>query len=161
MIRPLRRSRQALPPDECIAILETGKECVLAVAGDDGYPYAVPVNYVYYDGAIFFHSAPQGHKIDALKREPRCSICVIDKDDVVAEEFTTYFRSVMVFGKADFVDDTETKIEILRQLSKKYSPGIDPTAEIAKFLSHVCIVRIIPEHISGKEAIELTKLRGS
>ena len=76
--REMRRGGQQLSRQEAIAILETGQTGVLAVSGDEGYPYAVPVSYVYLDDTIFFHSATTGHKIDAIKRDSRVSFCVID-----------------------------------------------------------------------------------
>lgn len=157
MTRAMRRFKQLLSAEEVERILRNGKYCVMAVSGDDGYPYAVPVNYVYDGTAIFIHSAAQGHKIDALRRNPKCSLCVVDKDDVIPEEFTSYFRSVIVFGKAHFVETTDEKIAALRLLGDKYSPGIDPEAEIARFIKAVSILRIDIESASGKEAIELTK----
>ena len=84
---------------------------------------------------------------------------MIDKDEVVPEEFTTYFKSVIAFGEAEIIEDETSKIEILRLLSDKYSPGIDPTEEIAKFLNNVCIVKVHLSKITGKEAIELTRIR--
>ena len=157
--RKLRRLKQQLPEHESIEILKRGQQCVWAVAGDDDFPYAVPVNYVYSDGAIYIHCARQGHKLDAITRNPKCSICVIDKDDVVPEKFTTYFKSVIAFGLAEIIEDRTLVIEALRHLSEKYSPGIDPTDEIAKFMKTVCIVKITPLQITGKEAIELTGMR--
>lgn len=153
----MRRFKQQLSAEEVERILRNGKYCVMAVSGDDGYPYAVPVNYIYDGTAIFIHSAAQGHKIDALIHNPKCSLCVVDKDDVIPEEFTSYFRSVIVFGKAHFVETTDEKIAALRLLGDKYSPGIDPEAEIARFIKAVSILRIDIESASGKEAIELTK----
>lgn len=97
----------------------------MAVSGDDDYPYAVPVNYVYDGTSIYIHSAAQGHKVDALRRNHKCSLCIVDKDDVIPEEFTSYFRSVIVFGTAHFVESTDEKIAALRLLADKYSPGID------------------------------------
>lgn len=159
MTRTMRRFRQRLSADEAEKILLTGKYCVMAVSGEDDYPYAVPVNYVYDGISIYIHSASRGHKIDALRRNPKCSLCIVDKDDVIPEEFTSYFRSVVVFGKAHFVETTDEKIAALRLLSDKYSPGIDPEAEIARFIKTVCIVRIDMDDITGKEAIELTRAR--
>lgn len=159
MTRPMRRFRQQLSAEETERILRNGKYCVMAVSGDDDYPYAVPVNYVYDGIAIFIHSAAQGHKIDALKRNPKCSLCIVDKDDVIPEEFTSYFRSVIVFGKAHFVESVDEKIAALRLLGDKYSPGIDPEAEIARFIKTVCILRIDIDCVTGKEAIELTQAR--
>lgn len=159
MTRTMRRFKQQLSAEEVEMILQTGKYCVMAVSCDDGYPYAVPINYVYDGTAIFIHSAAQGHKIDALRRNPKCTLCMVDKDDVIPEEFTSYFRSVIVFGKAHFVESTKDKVAALRLLGEKYSPGIDPEAEIARFIKTVCIVRIDIDSVTGKEAIELTRAR--
>lgn len=159
MERKLRRIKQELPAEECVEILNRGKSCVWAVSGDDDYPYAVPINFVFFHGDVYIHCARQGHKLDAIRRNPKCSICVIDKDDVVPDEFTTYFKSVIVFGEAEIIEDERSKIDALRLLSEKYAPGIDPMEEIAKFLKNVCIVRIHLSRITGKEAIELTRMR--
>lgn len=155
----MRRFKQQLSVEETERIVHTGKYCVMAVSGDDDYPYAVPVNYVYDGTSIYIHSAAQGHKIDALRGNPKCSLCIVDKDDVIPEEFTSYFRSVIVFGTAHFVESTDEKIAALRLLGDKYSPGIDSEAEIVRFIKTVCIVRIEIEGVTGKEAIELTRAR--
>lgn len=159
MTKAMRRFRQQLPAEDIGRILRDSTYCVIAVSGDDDYPYAVPVNYVYDGTSIYIHSAAQGHKIDAIKRNPKCSLCIVDKDDVIPEELTSYFRSVIVHGKAHFVESTEDKIAALRQLGDKYSPGIDPEAEIARFIKTVCIVRVDIDSVTGKEAIELTRAR--
>lgn len=155
----MRRFKQQLSSEETERILRNGKYCVMAVSGDNDYPYAVPVNYVYDGAAIYIHSAAQGHKIDVLRRNPQCSLCIVDKDDVIPEEFTSYFRSVIVFGKANFIESMEDKVMALRLLGDKYSPGIDPEAEIARFIKTVCVVRIDIDSVTGKEAIELTRER--
>lgn len=159
MTRTMRRFKQQLSSEETERILRNGKYCVMAVSGDNDYPYAVPVNYVYDGAAIYIHSAAQGHKIDVLRRNPKCSLCIVDKDDVIPEEFTSYFRSVIVFGKANFIESMEDKVMALRLLGDKYSPGIDPEAEIARFIKTVCVVRIDIDSVTGKEAIELTRER--
>lgn len=159
MERKMRRFKQELPDAESRRILAAGKYAVWAVAGDDDYPYAVPVNYVYDGEAIYIHCACQGHKIDSILRNPKCSMCIVEKDDVIPEEFTSYFRSVIVFGKAEIVEDETIRLDALRLLCDKYSPGIDPKDEIARFLKTVCIVRINIDRITGKEVIELTRQR--
>lgn len=159
MTRDMRRFKQLLSSEETERILRNGKYCVMAVAGDDDYPYAVPVNYVYDGTAIYIHSATQGHKIEALRHNPKCSLCIVDKDDVIPEEFTSYFRSVIAFGTARFVESTDEEIAALRLLCDKYSPGINPEAEIARFIRALCIVRIDIDSLTGKEAIELTRGR--
>ena len=157
MERKMRRFKQELPKNESQRILSSGKYAVWAVDGDDEYPYAVPINYVFDGNAIYIHCARQGHKIDSIVRNPKCSMCIVEKDDVIPEEFTSYFRSVIVFGKAEIVEDESQRLNALLLLCDKYSPGIDPTDEIARFLKTVCIVRIDIDRITGKEAIELTR----
>lgn len=97
----MRRFRQALSTEESVEILRKGIVAVLAVTGDDDYPYALPLNYVYHEGSVYIHSALEGHKIDTLKRNPKCSLCIVDKDEIVPEKFTSYFRSIIAFGIAE------------------------------------------------------------
>ena len=85
MFREMRRKKQALRPEDCARILAQGTSGVLALLGDDGYPYAVPLSYVYHEGRIYFHSAMTGHKLDALRRCPKASFCVVDQDQMVPE----------------------------------------------------------------------------
>ena len=105
--RPMRRNRQQLSREECERTLDRCTSGVLALAGDSGYPYAVPLSYVYADGAIIFHSAVEGHKVDAIKRDNRCSFCVIEQDEIKPAEFTTYFRSVIAFGRIHILETAD------------------------------------------------------
>ena len=160
MFREMRRKRQSLSTEECVAILERMPNGTLALYGDDGYPYAVPVSYVYADGKIYFHSAMQGHKVDAVRRNGNVSFCVVEQDDVKPAEFTTYFRSVIVFGKARILTDEDEKRNALCLLADKYSHGeAGMEAEIAKGFNKLLMVEITVEHITGKEAIELVRKR--
>jgi len=164
MFREMRRIRQQLPPAECEAILFRGSSGVLAVSGDDGYPYAVPLSYVYDGGKIYFHCAKQGHKLDAVARCDKVSFCVTDRDDVVPEEYTTHFRSVIVFGRARVLEDEEEKLSAFAKLAEKYSPGEALAAgraeELARQYPRVNILALTPEHLTGKECIEFVNARG-
>ena len=157
----MRRNRQQLSKEECEGILNQCTSGVLALTGDGGYPYAVPLSYVYSDGAIIFHSAVQGHKVDAIKRDSRCSFCVIEQDEIKPAELTTYFRSVIVFGHISIVENEAEKVQLLRLLGRRYSPDNEDGLqhEIDKSLDHVLLLRLDIEHMSGKEAIELVKAR--
>ncbi len=159
--RPMRRNRQQLSREECERILDRCTSGVLALAGDSGYPYAVPLSYVYADGAIIFHSAVEGHKVDAIKRDSRCSFCVIEQNEIKPAEFTTYFRSVIAFGRIRILETADEKVQALRLLGRRYSPGDEPGLqhEIDKSLNHVLLLRLNIDHLSGKEAIELVRAR--
>ncbi len=159
--RPMRRNRQQLSREECERILGRCTSGVLALTGDGGYPYAVPLSYVYADGSIIFHSAVQGHKVDAIKRDSRCSFCVIEQDEIKPAEFTTYFKSVIAFGRIHILEGAAEKVQALRLLGRRYSPNDEPGLqhEIDKSLDHVLLLRLDIDHLSGKEAIELTRAR--
>lgn len=159
MFRDMRRKRQQLSEEESVAILKRATHGILALYGDEGYPYAVPVSYVYENGRIYFHSAMSGHKVDAISRNSKVSFCVVEQDDVRPAEFTTYFRSVIVFGTARALTDDNEKMAALTALGRRYSPddaeGL--RKEIAKDFSHVLMVEISIDHLTGKEAIELVR----
>lgn len=161
--RKMRRHKQELSREECAMILAKGLSGVLAVSGDGGYPYAVPISYVYADGKIFFHSALEGHKIDAVKNNPKVSFCVIGADEVIPEKYTTKFKSVIVFGKIRIIDGTDEKAAVARLLGEKYNPG-DPAGleeEIKGGIDRMLIAELTPEHITGKEGIEFTMERNN
>ena len=69
MFRTIRKKKNEISIDTAKALLQSSRRGVLAVNGDDGYPYAIPINYVYDDDAqkIYFHGARVGHKVDALR----------------------------------------------------------------------------------------------
>lgn len=131
---------------------------VLACIGDNGYPYPVPLRYVYFNEKIYFHSAKAGYKIESIKRNPRISFAVIDEDTIVSEEFTSYFRSVIAFGIARIIEGQE-KIEALRTLVEKYSG--DQPQEIKEKNLNGCtqayVVAIDIEYLTGKQAKEFRK----
>lgn len=161
MFREMRRKRQLLAEAETIQIFERGTSGVLALSGDEGYPYAVPLSYVYADGRIIFHGAKSGHKIDAIRGCEKASFCVIDRDQVVPEEYTTWFRSAIAFGRVRIIDQDAEKRAAIELLSEKYSPD-DPEgrrAEIEREYKILCMFELRIEHMTGKEAIELVRAR--
>ena len=160
--REMRRKRQALSRREVLDILRRGTSGVLALSGDAGYPYAVPISYVYDEGKIYFHSAKNGHKIDALRHSAKASFCVIDKDEVVPEEYTTYFRSAIAFGKIRILEEEGERRRAIEKLAAKYAP--QDTAEhrdqaIRREWEPLCLLEMTIEHLTGKEAIELVRER--
>ena len=160
--REIRRNKkQILPKEECDAILDKMTSGVLCVLGDGDYPYGVPISYAYRDGKLYFHGMPVGHKFDAMKKHDKASFTVIETDHIVPEEYTTYFRSVIVFGRIKFLDDPEEKTDALLKLVDKYSADFREGSmdEINSKLKAVSIFVLEPEHITGKEAIEFAEAR--
>ena len=159
--REMRRKRQLLSDDESIGILQKATAGTLALLGDNGYPYAVPISYVYHEGKLYFHSALAGHKVDAIKKCDKASFCVIDKDDVKPEKYTTFFRSVIAFGRIHIIEDDKEKLAMARMLGNRYNPNNDESLqrEIEGGLSRMLMIRFDIEHLTGKEAIELVRQR--
>ena len=160
--RDMRRNKQQLSQEDCVEILNRSTSGVLAVSGDDGYPYAVPLSYVYYDGCIYFHCAKSGHKLDAINNCDKVSFCVIDRDEIVPEKFTTYFRSVIAFGRARVMESEAEIHRAIERIAAKYSPNETlehRDAEIEDGLPRMAMIELKIEHMTGKEAIELVNAR--
>ena len=157
--RSMRRKRQQLSEEKSIGILQKSTAGTLALLGDNGYPYAVPISYVYADGKLYFHSALSGHKIDAIRNCDKASFCVIDKDDVQPEKYTTYFCSVIAFGRIHIIEDHKEKLETARMLGDRYNPNQEEALqkELEKGLSRMVMIQFDIEHLTGKQAIELVK----
>lgn len=152
MFREMRRKNQALSAEACREILSRGSTGILAVQGDDGYPYTVPLNFVLDGDRIYFHCARQGHKLDAIRRSSKVSFCVVDRDQVLPEVFSTQFASVVVFGRARVVEDPEECHHGLVKLLEKYATAFMEAGqkEIRAEWDAVQVVAIEIEWLSGK-----------
>ena len=159
MFRDMRRNKQLLSHETAEKILREGEFGVLALSGDDGYGYAVPINYATDGNKIYFHSANVGHKIDSIARNEKVSFCVVDRHEVVAEEFTTYFSSAIAFGRIKVVEDRAEKLHGLELLADKFSSTASVERrerELARVDALTVLVLEI-EHLTGKAARELVK----
>lgn len=154
MFREMRRSeKQRIPMGECIELLKAEPRGVLAVLGDDGYPYTVPTDHWYCeeDGKIYFHSGKVGHKIDAIRRCDKASFCVYDQGFRREGEWALNIRSVIAFGRIRVVEDPRQAMEITRQLSYKYTTDTEYIErEIRDSGRNTLVFALEIEHMSGK-----------
>ena len=159
--REMRRKRQQLSDEESYAILQKATSGTLALLGDGDYPYAVPISYVFSEGKLYFHSALSGHKVDAIRGCDRASFCVVAQDDVKPALYTTFFRSVIAFGRIHIVDDEAEKLAAARLLGNRYNPHQDEALqkELENGLARMLVIRLDIEHLTGKESIELVGQR--
>ncbi|MCQ2430362.1 MAG: pyridoxamine 5'-phosphate oxidase family protein [Clostridia bacterium] len=157
MFRPIRRKKNEISPEEAKELLRSSRIGILAVNGDDGYPYAIPINYFYDEaaGKIRFHGSRVGHKADALKKCDKVCFTVVGSETVKQEAWAPYVRSVVVFGRCRPIGDREETLQTLRQFAMKYYPD-EQTAdeEIDRSAKAVQMFEIMIEHISGKEVQE-------
>lgn len=149
----MRRKDRAVSDEEALDILRRGEYGVLAMTDADGWPYAVPLSYVFMDGALYFHSAKSGRKAEALRRDSRvCFTVVGDTEPVYSGDFSTFFESVLVFGRVAHVEDAAEKYRSLLGLAQKYLPGnIDKAdSSIHKSIKRTAVFKLLPEIITGK-----------
>lgn len=161
--RKMRRARQALTEAESLDILDRGSSGVLALLGDGGWPYAVPLSYVREGGTLYFHCARAGHKYEAAKACPRASFCVVAQDLVVPETYSTDYRSAIAFGTLRELEDGEEKRRAIELLALKYAPDDSPehrAAAIEREWAALCILALDMAHLSGKQSAALASGRG-
>lgn len=159
-MRILRKKRQELTKDRTIKIMENSSHGVLAIIGDGGYPYAVPLSFAYSGGKIYFHCAKVGHKLDAIKSDGRVSFCAVARDEIMPKDFTTKYESAVAFGRARIIEDRDEIIYAMRLLARKYCPQT-PAAIADKYIksdmSRFFAVCIDVEHMTGKQGSMLVK----
>ena len=157
MFRPIRKKKNEISVDEAKALLHSSRRGVLAVNGDDGYPYAIPINYLYDEEneKIIFHGAKAGHKVDALKKNDKICFTVFGNEMVKEEAWAPFLQSVVVFGRCHLVESQEDAIALVKKFAAKYYPNMDMVNEEAASSGRaVQMFEIQIEHLSGKEVQE-------
>ena len=157
MFRELRRKDKELSIEEVKCLLIEQRRGILAVNGDDNYPYAIPINYLYdeEENKIYFHGLSVGHKADSILKSDKVCFTVYGKEIIKEEIWAPYLKSVVVFGRCHKINDRDSVIELTRKFANKYYPDsklVD--IEIEKSGKAVCIYEIEIEHLSGKEIQE-------
>ena len=158
MFRTIRKKKNEISIDTTKTLLQSSRRGVLAVNGDDGYPYAIPINYVYDDDAqkIYFHGAKAGHKVDALKTSDKICFTVYGNECIdESESWAPYVQSVVVFGKCRLLEAGSESIERLKEFAMKYYPDETLADEqIARNGRATQMFEITIEHMSGKQVQE-------
>ena len=154
MFREMRRYKQQMSEEKCVDLLEKGKRGVLAVLGDEDYPYTVPLDYVYQDGHIFFHCAKEGHKLDAIRKHDKVSFCVLSEGKKEDNDWWYHFSSIVVFGRISEVADEEEKDQLLRLLGRKYFPSEEYLDKEMVSASNAEVLDLEIEHMNGKNVRE-------
>ncbi|MCH4193569.1 MAG: pyridoxamine 5'-phosphate oxidase family protein [Butyrivibrio sp.] len=151
MFRKMRRFNQGLSEEACVSILKAQPRGILAVHGEDGYPYALPLDYIYMDGRLYFHCAKEGHKLDAITADDRVSFCVMDEGFRKEGEWALNISSVIIFGRVRKIEDSAETIRIVRQLALKYYPTPEAAEEeVGKAAARVQILELTIDHMTGK-----------
>lgn len=152
MSREMYKKERQVSPEQVTEMLLATTEGTLSMHGDDGYPYAIPVNYVYLDGSIYIHTADRGYKIDALKKNRKVCFSVIAQSVVAPELFTTKYKSVVAAGDVEFIEDQEEKQRVMEAFVSRFSPGLEEGGMkfINAALHRTAILKIHIREMKGK-----------
>lgn len=157
MFRPIRRTTRAIPEEAAKDLLQNEKRGIFAVNGDDGYPFAIPVNYFYDRGEnkIYFHGAKAGHKVDALKKSDKVCFTVYGNSRYEEGDWAPYTQSAVAFGRCHMVDDAALTDRKVRELALKYYPDAEEVEkEMEQHGAAVQLYEITIEHLTGKQVHE-------
>ena len=158
MFRTIRKKKNEIGKDEIIELLRYSRRGVLAVNGDSGYPYAMPINYFYDENTnkIIFHGAKAGHKVDSLQACDKICFTVYGNETIREKTWAPYLQSVIIFGRCHLVKDDETAMELLKQFAMKYYPSENMVDDEIKADGRATqMFQIEIEYISGKEIQEI------
>ncbi len=148
--KEMRRKQRALPREAAEQILSAGQYGVLSVYGEEGYPYGVPVNYGYAEGKLLFHCAREGHKLQAIRRNPKVCFTVVSGHTLVEEEYTCKYESVVVFGTARVIEERKERHAAMERMMSVLSPDYAGTAIANCGGDGYVMVEITPDHVTGK-----------
>lgn len=157
MFREMRRKSKEIDINSAKELLKNCRRGVIAVNGDDGYPYAVPINYLYdsENNKIYFHGARAGHKFDSIKKCDKVCFTVYGNETVKDEKWAPYLQSAVVFGRCRLMENNVQSTQILKNLAMKYYPSEQiADEEIEKSGKAAQMFEIEIEHLSGKEIQE-------
>lgn len=151
MFKEMRRKDREIFNKKLEEILLDGEYGTLSTISENGYPYIVPLNYVYYDKCIYFHCAKEGHKLEDIKQNNKVSFCVVTDTEILPSRFSTKYKSVIAFGTASEVTDN-LKENVLIQLINKYSKDFldEGKKYIDKAKENTKIMKINIQHMTGK-----------
>lgn len=157
MFRKIRKKKNELDINTAEKLLLDSRRGVLAMNGDEGYPYAIPINYVYDkdNKKIYFHGARAGHKIDALRACDKVCFTVYGNETIKEETWAPFMQSTVVFGRCHLMEHGEKAMALLKSFAMKYYPNEQMVdEEIAQAGKAVQVFEIEIEHLSGKEVQE-------
>lgn len=151
-MRSVRDTNKQVTREEAMGILNCAEYGVLSTTDKDGQPYGVPLNYIVLDSAVYLHCALVGHKLDNICDNNKVCFTVISYSEIVPGSFTANYESVIIFGKANVVNEFE-KVNMLRELVKKYSPEFQEKGMkvIEAFKDKCTVIKIDIDYITGMQ----------
>lgn len=127
MFRKIRKVKNELSPERTREVLHKAARGVLSIHGDDGYPYGLPLNYVYDEEnqALYFHGTKTGYKIDCIKKDPKACFTAICEEGISEDGWSKNTASVVAYGLVEEIEDQDFAREAMINLAKKYYPNME------------------------------------
>lgn len=120
------KSREITYKPEIEQIIRNCQVCHIGMSDENGEPYVLPFNFGYDSDVFYFHSAPQGKKIDILRKSPRVCIALSNayelrwQSEQVACSYSMKYKSVLAYGYVEFVEDFDEKIQCMNKIMQHY-----------------------------------------
>jgi nitroimidazol reductase NimA-like FMN-containing flavoprotein (pyridoxamine 5'-phosphate oxidase superfamily) len=148
-----RKDKEITDTDAIASVIRKSTVCRLAMS-DDGQPYVLPMSFGYKDGAVYFHCAPEGRKIDIIRKNPRVCIefdvdCRLKTGDSACQ-WGFYFQSAIAFGVAAFIEDAAEKRAALDIIMRHYSSEAFTYPDSA--IDKIVVIRVAVTELTGKAA---------
>jgi hypothetical protein len=154
----MRRTDKLMAEDQTLTTLQRGFAGHLATVGEDGHPYCLPLLYVWMDGRVFLHnSRAKGHLRANVDHDQRVCFAVDERGEVFAYgrfecDSAVAYRSAIVFGTIEVIEDVAIKQRFCEQLMAKYArPEWDRPKGFFPRLDEITVYAITPERMTGKE----------
>jgi len=153
-MKKMRRFDRLMTSEDAVELLKNGEYGILSTVDSEGQPFGTPLSYVFYDGNLYFHCAKEGTKLDNICNNSKVCFTVVGKTEVLQKDFSTNYESVMAFGKASVVDESE-KGNMLMEIVKKYSPDFVKEGEAYKNsdMHKTKVIKIDVETFTGKHRV--------
>lgn len=151
MFKDIKKKKRELSKENTLEVLKNGREGILSTISENGYPYGIAVNYVYHNNSIYFHCSNSGHKLENIANNNKVSFFVNSDITILPKDFTTHYKSAVIFGHASIVNNKEKRDAIIA-IGEKYShPHMEEGIKyIDKALNAFTVVKIEIDHITGK-----------
>jgi len=152
MYKEIRRKDRILDNASALALLDNGDYGVLSTVDKNNQPYGIPVNYTVIDNTIFVHSAPEGHKFDNIKSNSKVSFCVVGRTQLLPDQFSINYKSVVVFGTASIVEEKNKRQALISLVAKYFPEHMDSGGKyIDSLIDKVVVIKLSIDHITGKQ----------
>ena len=154
-MKAMRRKDRQVSGEEAMEYLKASVYGVLSTVGPDGEPYGIPLTYAVEEGgkSLVFHCARDGYKLDCFAVNPRAHFVAVQETNVLPEEFSIEYKSVMVSGNLEEIEDREEKVRCAQVVGDKYST-ISSEGYANRAVDKIRVFRLKIEHISGKRLVK-------